>query len=146
MKKKFIIIGIIVIIALVIGILFLAKKEKSNAQSYLVELTKDKLEEKINNKDSFILVITREGCSHCAEYMPVLTNVLRDNQVTGYYVDLATLSDGDKKYLNSIANVSGTPTTIFIEDGEEKTVVNRIVGTATRSTIEEKLKSLDYIE
>ncbi len=145
-NKKFLIIGIVIVIlvAIGIGVYFLLKNNNTN--NYLVELNKNALQEKIDNKDSFILVVSREGCPHCAEYLPVLRKVLENNKVTAYLVDIAKFSKEDRTYLNSIANVSGTPTTLFIEKGEEKSVVNRIVGSTDRRSIESRLKATGYIE
>ena len=56
------------------------------------------------------------------------------------------MSDSDKEYLADIANISGTPTTVFIENGEETTVLNRIVGSASRKTVIDRLKTMKYIK
>ena len=143
-SKKNIIIGIIVIVfvGLIVGLVLM----KKDTNSYLIELNKKELQEKIDNKDNFILVISREGCSHCAEYIPILKNVLEKDKVTAYIVDIAKFSKEDKTYLNSIANVSGTPTTLFIEKGEETTTMNRIVGSTTKRNIEKRLKAMGYLE
>ena len=143
-NKKNIIIGIIIIvlIGLIIGLLLM----KKDNNSYLIELNKNELKEKIDNKDSFILVVSREGCSHCAEYIPILKNVLEEDKVTAYIVDIAKFSKEDNTYLNSIANVSGTPTTLFIEKGEETTTMNRIVGSTNKRNIEKRLKAMGYLE
>lgn len=146
MKKKIIGIGIIVIIVLALVILFITAHNQKSSNKYLIELSKIELKEKIDNKEDFILVISRESCSHCAEYLPVLENVLTDYKVKGYYIDTDSYSEDDKKYVNELAKISGTPTTIFIENGEEKTVINRIVGTATRNEIVEALENKGYIK
>lgn len=143
MKKKIIFIAIILIA--ILGVLFLIFKKDNNSK-YLINLSANELKEKIDNKDSFILLISRTGCSHCAEYLPVFTKVLDDNKVTAYDVDLADFSKEERSYLNDIANVSGTPTTIFIEKGEEKSTINRIVGTASRKDITDRLKTMNYIK
>lgn len=124
----------------------LFKNNNKNESNNLVEMNTKILKEKINNKDSFILLITKEGCSHCAEYLPVFINVLEKYNLTAYKLDLADMSDSDKEYLADIANISGTPTTVFIENGEETTVLNRIVGSASRKTVIDRLKTMKYIK
>ena len=121
-------------------------KNNKNESNNLVEMNTKTFKEKINNKDSFILLITKEGCSHCAEYLPVFINVLEKYNLTAYKLDLADMSDSDKEYLADIANISGTPTTVFIENGEETTVLNRIVGSASRKTVIDRLKTMKYIK
>lgn len=124
----------------------LFKNNNKNESNNLVEMNTKAFKEKINNKDSFILLITKEGCSHCAEYLPVFINVLEKYNLTAYKLDLADMSDSDKEYLADIANISGTPTTVFIENGEETTVLNRIVGSASRKTVIDRLKTMKYIK
>lgn len=124
----------------------LFKNNNKNESNNLVAMNTKTFKEKINNKDSFILLITKEGCSHCAEYLPVFINVLEKYNLTAYKLDLADMSDSDKEYLADIANISGTPTTVFIENGEETTVLNRIVGSASRKTVIDRLKTMKYIK
>ena len=142
MKNKKIIIGIIILIVVVGGI-FLIFNKKDN---HLITLNKNELKEKIDNKDSFILVISQAGCSHCAEYIPILKEILNDNDIKAYIVDLKAFSKSDRQYLNTIANTSGTPTTLFIEKGEEKATYNRIVGSSNRQNIEAIFKKNGYIK
>lgn len=148
MKKKNIIVLIIclLLIGCFLGIYFLSKNSNKQESANLIELTGSTFKEKIENKDSFILLVTKEGCSHCAEYLPVFINVIDKYDITAYKLDLATLSSEEKSYLADIANISGTPTTVFIEKGEEETTLNRIVGSANRKTIETRLKTLKYIK
>ena len=143
MKNKKIIIGIIIIIALIIGgTIFIINKKDTN----LITLNKNELKEKIDNKDSFILVVSQAGCSHCAEYIPVLKEILKDNDIKAYIIDLKAFSKSDRQYLTTIANTSGTPTTLFIEKGEEKATYNRIVGSSNRKNIEAMFKKNGYIK
>lgn len=147
MKKKIIIIVLIVLI--IAGITLAIILNKNNKKEYgLIHITFNELQEKVKNKDSFILVITRTDCSHCAEYKPVLTEVLNKYKIAAYQLDTDPdiLSDEEIAKLKDIASISGTPTTIFIENGEEKTTANRIVGTASASKIEKRLKSTGYIK
>ena len=143
MKNKkviFIIIALIAVIAL--GVFTCIKFSEKN----LIQINRKELQEKIEAKDSFILVVSREGCSHCKEFLPIFEEILKDHDIKAYSVDLATLSKKDRSYLATIANVSGTPTTLFIEKGEEKSVMNRIVGSSNRKNIESTLKRNGYIK
>lgn len=143
MKNKKVIIIIIALIAIIgLGVFTCIKFSEKN----LIQLNRKELQEKIEAKDSFILVVSREGCSHCKEYLPIFEEILKDHDIKAYMVDLATLSTKDRSYLATIANVSGTPTTLFIEKGEEKSVMNRIVGSSNRKNIENILKKNGYIK
>lgn len=144
-KKTYLIILIILLILLFVslGILYIRKKEEENTLVY--EINMQQLEEKINNKDTFILVMTQTGCVHCQSYLPTIKKVSREYGVTFYVLNRAKLSKEEYNRLNDIANISGTPATIFIVDGEEKTTLNRLTGSIEKSRLVEKLISEGYI-
>ncbi len=149
MKKKIgLIIGIVIVILAVIGLIYAAitlNKKNDSLEDRLVSLTYSELEKKINNKENFILVITQTDCSHCIEYKPVLEQVLLDYNLTAYEIDQKKISSEEKNKLKDIANISGTPTTVFIVNGEERQTADRIVGSASRSKIIDRLKAMGYI-
>lgn len=109
-------------------------------------ITIHELETKINNKETFMLVITQTGCSHCEQYLPELSRTLSQHDLTAYELNITNLEPEDKMILSKYATFSGTPTTIFFTGGIEKTTLNRIIGYASQSKIEERLKSLGYID
>lgn len=150
MKKKFLIflafaISIGAIIAIIYAAITLNKQEKIE-DSYLIELTFNELEEKINNKESFVLVFTQTQCNHCHEYKPVLKRTLAKKKFYAYEIVLDHLSKKEKAKLNDIANVSGTPTTVFIIDGAEVNSSSRLVGIQQEDKIVNRLKYYGYIE
>ena len=144
-KKTYLIILIILLILLFVslGVLYIRKKEEENTLVY--EINMQQLEEKINNKDTFILVMTQTGCVPCQRYLPTIKKVSREYGVTFYVLNRAKLSKEEYNRLNDIANISGTPSTIFIVDGEEKTTLNRLTGSIEKSRLVEKLISEGYI-
>lgn len=144
-KKTYLIILIILLILLFVslGVLYIRKKEEENTLVY--EINMQQLEEKINNKDTFILVMTQTGCVHCQSYLPTIKKVSREYGVTFYVLNRAKLSKEEYNRLKDIANISGTPATIFIVDGEEKTALNRLTGSIEKSRLVEKLISEGYI-
>ena len=150
MKKKLLIflafaISIGAIIAIIYAAISLNKQEKIE-DSYLIELTYKELEEKINKKESFVLVFTQTQCSHCHEYKPILKRTLAKKKFYAYEVVLDNLSKQEKAKLNDIANVSGTPTTVFIIDGEEVNSSSRLVGIQQEDKIVNRLKYYGYIK
>lgn len=151
MKKKVIkiILGIILILA-VIGIIYASttlNKKNNELDSHLVVLTYKELKEKLDNKEDFILVITKTTCSHCESYKPKLKDVLSKYDIKAYEIALDKLSDDETKVFNEIANVSGTPTTIFIKNGSESTTSNRLVGDIQdEDTIITRFKALGFIK
>ena len=150
MKKKLLIILFAFIVFISISSLIYAgitlntqEKEKSN---HLIELTYNELEKKINKKESFILIVTRTNCSHCIEYKPVLKEVLLKYNIIAYEIDTEKMTKQENASFKDIANISGTPTTLFIEKGIEKNTSTRIVGSTNSTKIINRFKAMGYIK
>ena len=147
-KKKNIIISAVIFVLTVIicaAIWFIGKGFNKTEYPYIHELTFNELESKLNNQDSFVLIITQTGCSHCEAYLPVVQNVSNKYKVDFYVLNRTNISDEERTKLKNIANISGTPTTLFYTSGEEKSALNRLVGQATEYRLVEKLSSEGYI-
>lgn len=150
MKKKLLIfLGLAISIGAIVAIVYAAvalNKQKELEDSYLIELNYKELEKKINNKESFVLVYTQTTCSHCHEYKPILKRTLAKQEFYAYEIVLDKLTKQERAKLNDIANVSGTPTTVFIKEGQEINSSSRLVGIQTEDKLLYKLKYLGYIE
>lgn len=109
------------------------------------EINYGQLKEKLDNKETFVLLLGSDTCSACANYETTMTKVMKDTKIEIFYVNLHLLSEEDYNKVYSKFVVNSTPTTIFIKDGEETTTYNRIVGSADYKTVIEKLKTLGYI-
>lgn len=112
----------------------------------IVEISLDEFKEKMANKESFVLYVGNEGCSHCISYRPVLEQVLEDYDITIYQIDNSKLDNSEFAEFRTYVNISGTPTVAFIADGEEESTLNRITGEVSRETTIERFKSNGYIE
>ncbi len=143
-KKVFIIIGIILIIV-IIGLLYFKFFIKKEDNSKVYEINMTKLQEKIDNKDTFILVMIQTGCVHCASYVPTLKEVSNEYNVEFYTLNRSNLTAEEYTNLKKIASANSTPTTVFIVNGEEKTTLNRLVGNVPKDRLIEKLISEGYI-
>lgn len=100
----------------------------------------------IEKKDSFILFIGSSECSHCIAYKKTLAKVIKEYDVDVKYLDLSKMSDKENNEFKSKISFTGTPTTIFIEKGEEKSHYNRIVGAQDYEKVVEKFKDNGYVE
>ena len=135
--------NIIIIIVLGIGLGYLLFNSNSN----LIELDYHNLENKINNKESFVVCISRTTCSHCNDYKPKLRKVANKYNINIYYTDIDKYTKTDlKKFNNLISFDGGTPVTIFIKNGEEKTTATRIEGDVSTDKIIDKLKKNGFID
>jgi predicted bacteriocin transport accessory protein len=135
----------IVIILFSLSFLFLftgcEKKE-----TYLKDLSFSELQNKINSKDEFFFVVTQDGCSHCENFLPIFEETLNEVKVTGYNFNLTKLSDEENKKFDELFKVDGTPTTIFVKDGSEVSLLQRINGEASKDKVIQKLKNNGYVK
>ena len=98
-------------------------------------------EKKINNNEAFVVVLSRETCSHCANFMPVAKQFAEDKKVPMYYVDTDTFTEDDwNSFEESITFLKekngnwGTPTTL-VQAGSE--TVDYIEGETTAESLDE---------
>lgn len=142
LKKKVMILVSICVVILVGAII----GDKIMSKSYLNNIKVNTLVQKIKNKEDLVLLISQTTCSHCANYKPKLEKVANKYKIDVYYIDVDLLTDEEVKTFESYISFDGsTPVTIFLKNGEETTVANRINGDASTEKIEKKLKSNGFI-
>lgn len=142
MKKRVIILCSICLIVLIGGII----ADKIISKEYFQELKYKDFIEKTDNKDTFVLCISQTECTHCLSYKPKLKSVANKYKLTVYYLDTDLLSEEEYNNFTNYFSFDGTPTTVFINDGEEKTAASRINGDASEEKIINKLKSNGFIK
>lgn len=105
------------------------------------ELSYAGYQEKIDNNESFVVVIERATCSHCVSYMPVAEEFAKENNVPMYYVDTDTFSEEDwasfessNSFFKKNSGQWGTPTTIVLAGSE---AVDYIEGETTADNLKE---------
>jgi len=147
-KKTMIFLGTTIIVAAFGFLIFAMVSEgMTNAakDKTLISISFNELQKKIEKKDTFILVLTQKQCSHCAEYKPVLKEVLYEYDLKAYELDQKTLTKTEKAKLKDIASITGTPTTVFISEGSEIATATRKHGAASKGTIISRFKAMGYI-
>lgn len=137
---------ILSITVLLISILLLTGCGSSN-DKYLEDISYDELKELVENKETFILEVYQDGCSHCAVFTPRFKKVLKEYNITAKAINFAkiTQEEYDEFSLEYGKNI-GTPTVMFFVEGNEKTKINRLVGEPSEKEIIRKLKQNGYIE
>lgn len=118
----------------------------SNKMTTYEEITIETYKQMIEEKQSFILYIGSHECSYCKLYSKKLNQVIKDYQVKVYYIDVASFTESETTEFKTYVNYSGTPTTVFIDSGAEKSTYNRINGNAAKSKIIEKFQTNNYIK
>ena len=141
-KKRILTLGIVCLIILIGAVI----ADVVLGRSYLREIKYNQVEKKIENKESFVLLLSQTTCSHCKDFKPKLARVANKYKVTIYYLETDLLNEEDSTELKSYFNFEGTPTTIFVIKGEEKTAATRITGDVTEEKIINKLKSNGFIK
>jgi len=141
-KKRALILGGICLVILVGAII----ADSLLSKSYLKEIEYEQLIQKIEGKESFVVLFSQTTCAHCMDFKPKLQSVANKYKVYIYYLETDLLNDEEREKLKTYFNFSGTPTTIFVTEGEEKTAATRINGDVSEEKIISKLKSNGYIK
>ncbi|MDD2181419.1 MAG: thioredoxin fold domain-containing protein [Bacilli bacterium] len=133
-----------IIIVILVSILFVGC---SNAKPY-TEIKYKEFTEKIENKETFIFYIGSNDCIYCERYEKALKRAVDKYEVEVFYIDVAQgkLTETENKNFENLINYSGTPTTVFIKDGEVQSRYNRIEGAASTDKIIEAFERNGYID
>lgn len=109
------------------------------------ELNYTELMNKLDNDDTFVLVMGSDTCSACAQYKITMEEVMKETKVEIFYLNLHALSEEDYSKIYSKFVVTSTPTTLFFKDGKETTTYDRVVGAANYNSIIGELKKHGYV-
>lgn len=139
--KKYL--GLIIFLAIIVALILIAVIFTEDETKYIHEITMDQIVEKIDNEESFMLYIRQTDCEHCQAFTPNFLSVLSRNDLEAFAINIDNLSDEDAETYNSLFDVTGTPTVLFFDQGNESLI--RIEGEATKATIKSKLESTGFI-
>jgi len=147
-NKKNNIIIIISVILLIAVIIFLLINKQNHKEYKVEEIDYKTLTEKIENKETFVLVFSQTTCSHCVSYKPILKQVAKKYKLDNiYYLDYDIEDEKKQEKIKTEFNFDGgTPTTIFFKNGKEVSVLKRLVGEVPESKLVNNLKELEYIK
>jgi len=115
-------------------------------EKYLIEISYDEFKEKIENKETFFIEVMQDSCSYCQVFTPKLEEVLNEYKITGYKLNISTMSEEEYNEFSLAFGKDGTPTTIFLTEGKELSKMQRIQGNVSKQKIITKLKGNGYIE
>lgn len=115
------------------------------------EISFTELEKMLEKKEDFVLFIGSSECSHCQSYKPKLEAIIKVNQVKVYYIDISKLSIEENEKLMETIPFTGTPYTVFFENGSLKEVgdnheIYTISGDRDIDYIEDVFKKNGYIK
>lgn len=114
---------------------------------------------KLSDDETIVVVIARQGCSFCAQYIPVLTKIADSHNVKVKYIDFAKIIDftqstatiSDNEAYETLSNlkgvgdwedfaevaIQGTPNTLFIKDNK---IISGVNGNQSEDVIEQAFK------
>lgn len=127
MKKLGAMIGTIVILLGVVTYAITSGKPKETEIFNFLDATT--LEQKVTDKENFVLYTYGEYCSYCKDFAPTLEGYLQDNK----YKINSIVTDTDEENYDVVKKVigekfQGTPAIYVFKDGE---VLDYMVGTKT---------------
>ena len=110
------------------------------------EISYTELDTMIKDKEDFVIMFGAESCSACKAFKPTLEKVIKNYKLDIKYLDVDKLSDDDYSKLIGKFYFTGTPTTVFVQDGKEADTHSRIEGAQKYSKVVKKLKEQGYIK
>ena len=62
-------------------------------KSNIENISYSKLNKMLENEETFFFVVTRDGCSHCEEFIPKLEAILEEYDITGYNLNISNMTE-----------------------------------------------------
>ena len=149
-KTDFILIGLLLVI-IVIGFLSTRGNEEKLDIDFPVtlagkvglnEITYTEYKSMVDNGEAFVVVIEREGCYYCQQYMPLLEEYVKKNKIAVTFINTDNLTEDEYQKLSTTnsylkKNKWGTPTTLFMVGSR---VIDSISGYVESDLIEDFFK------
>ena len=156
-----ILVVIIITVAIALTSFFVMKKAYDESQKELEEENKkaaesisnltvidvSKMKELFSSNDTKIIFVGSLTCPHCTAIKPVINGVVKDLNVTVYYLELSTMTDEENNEYYSIneflKNNNSIPLVMAVKNNE---VIDSFVGEKDSKDVEEFLKKNLNIE
>lgn len=160
-KGAKILVVIIITVAIALTSFFVMKKAYDESQKKIEEENKkaeesisnltvinvSKMKELFSSNDTKIIFVGSLTCPHCTAIKPVINSVVKDLNVTVYYLELSTMTDEENNEYYSIneflKNNNSIPLVMAVKNNE---VIDSFVGEKDSKDVEEFLKKNLNIE
>ena len=156
-----ILVVIIITVAIALTSFFVMKKTYDESQKEIEEENKkaeesisnltvinvSKMKELFSSNDTKIIFVGSLTCPHCTAIKPVINSVVKDLNITVYYLELSTMTDEENNEYYSIneflKNNNSIPLVMAVKHNE---VIDSFVGEKDSKDVEEFLKKNLNIE
>lgn len=122
-------------------------KKAEESISNLTVINVSKMKELFSSNDTKIIFVGSLTCPHCTAIKPVINSVVKDLNVTVYYLELSTMTDEENNEYYSIneflKNNNLIPLVMAVKNNE---VIDSFVGEKNSKDVEEFLKKNLNIE
>ena len=122
-------------------------RKAAESISNLTVIDVSKMKELFSSNDTKIIFVGSLTCPHCTAIKPVINSVVKNLNVTVYYLELSTMTDEENKEYYSIneflKNNNSIPLVMAVKNNE---VIDSFVGEKDSKDIEEFLKKNLNIE
>ncbi|MEJ8738576.1 thioredoxin family protein [Erysipelotrichaceae bacterium HCN-30851] len=131
MKNNKLILSSLLVVLLFFGFVYM----KTYNRFYFMDVSLNELNEICQSQeDELFVVITKEGCPFCKDYIPKFEDKAKENNIkTAYRINLSNLSKEDSERLMEKWGIEYVPTTLLIKK-------NKILTTLTGNV---KLSEID---
>ena len=106
------------------------KKEQNGVEMMelrdFIEIDVDKVVEKINNKETFLVYVGYPGCQACEKYNPILKRVQTQNYNDTFYLNYITINKKSKNWTKFTNSIDIKQKMTISEDDKEKTIDDTI--------------------
>lgn len=122
-------------------------KKVEESISNLTVINVSKMKELFSSNDTKIIFVGSLTCPHCTAIKPVINSVVKDLNVTVYYLELSTMTDEENNEYYSIneflKNNNSIPLVMAVKNNE---VIDSFVGEKDSKDVEKFLKKNLNIE
>ena len=122
-------------------------KKAEESISNLTVINVSKMKELFSSNDTKIIFVGSLTCPHCTAIKPVINSVVKDLNVTVYYLELSTMTDEENNEYYSIneflKNNNSIPLVMAVKNNE---VIDSFVGEKDSKDVDEFLKKNLNIE
>ena len=122
-------------------------KKAEESISNLTVINVSKMKELFSSNDTKIIFVGSLTCPHCTAIKPVINSVVKDLNVTVYYLELSTMTDEENNEYYSIneflKNNNSIPLVMAVKNNE---VIDSFVGEKDSKDVEAFLKKNLNIE